>query len=115
MKRAAAVVPDEFAGIADEFIRIKRVDGKLSDVIDAARTSVTLDDILDLGKLSPDEIDELAKLGKLSPEKAAKAKKAATINANPGDGIKVEGTKTTGQSLGTIESIDPSEIQSEIS
>lgn len=93
MRRADAVVPDEFAGIIGELIGIKRVEGKLGDVIDAARQSGTLDDVLDLGKLSADDIDELVKLGKLSPEETAGAKKAATVDANPGDGVKIEGNE----------------------
>lgn len=87
LKRVDTIAPDEFAGVADELVNLGRVQDRLGDVVDAARKSGALEDLLDLGKLTPDEIDALVKAGKLTPEEAAIAKQAAARAA--GDGATV--------------------------
>ncbi|MGF1527946.1 MAG: hypothetical protein ACFCBW_14315 [Candidatus Competibacterales bacterium] len=76
-RRADAVIPEEFANITDELIDIKRAEGKLGDLVDGARQSGTLDDMLELDRLTPDELDELRAAGKLSDDELARAQGAA--------------------------------------
>jgi len=50
--------------------------GKLDELVDVAKKADRLDELIDLGKLTPDEIDKLKKAGKLTDEQAEIAEKA---------------------------------------
>lgn len=80
LKRADTVLPDEFASQADELLNLGRTEGKLNELVDGARQAGALDDLLKLGKLTPEEIDALVKAGKLTPEEAVLAKASAATD-----------------------------------
>jgi hypothetical protein len=84
-RRFGEIAPDEFARVADELLGVARARGRLPELIDGARKSGTLDDMLRLGKLTPEEIDALEVAGKLSPLEAREARKAhAAVNGDEG-------------------------------
>ncbi|WP_437808708.1 PAAR-like domain-containing protein [Sorangium sp. So ce1078] len=92
LKRVDTVAPDELAPVMDELVELGRSKDTLGEVVDGARKADALDDLVELGKLTPDEIDYLVKGGKLTAEEAATAKRAAAAAA--ADGAKVAGAPT---------------------
>jgi hypothetical protein len=79
-RRIGQVAPDEFVRIGSELIDLARARAGLDTLMDAARKSGTLDDLLKLGKLTPAELDKLEAAGKLTQLEAARAR-AAYIRA----------------------------------
>lgn len=76
-RRADAVAPGEFVNIVDELAAIKRADGGLDELVEAARRTDTLPDLLGRGVLSRTEIDDLIRSGALSLDEAARARVGA--------------------------------------
>jgi hypothetical protein len=72
-RRADTAAPGEFANIADELVGLKRADGSVNQVVEAARASGTLDELLDLGLLDNAEVDQLVQSGALSVDEAVAA------------------------------------------
>ncbi|AUX39514.1 uncharacterized protein SOCE26_009070 [Sorangium cellulosum] len=91
LKRVDTVAPDELAPVMDELVEVGRSSDTLGEVVDGARKADALDDLVDLGKLTPEEIDDLVKTGKLTAEEAAVAKRAAAAAA--ADGATVSGAR----------------------
>ncbi len=73
-KRADAVTPDEYAAIAKKVLEDARANGvDLGNVVDAARESGTLDDLLKAGVLTAAELQALKNANKLSLDEVARA------------------------------------------
>ncbi|MCG8317040.1 MAG: DNA/RNA non-specific endonuclease [Pseudomonadales bacterium] len=73
-RRADTLAPDEFANIVDEMVSLKRADGSLDQVIDAARRSDTLGDTLAQGVFSRAELDDMVRNGTLGIDEVAAAR-----------------------------------------
>lgn len=73
-RRADAVAPGEFVRIADEMAVLKRADGSLGQMVDAARRTDTLPDLLGRGILTRTDVDDLIRSGDLTLDEAARAR-----------------------------------------
>ena len=73
-RRADTVAPGEFVRVADELAALKRADGTLDQLVDAARRTDTLPDLLGRGVLTRSDVDDLVRSGHLSLDEAARAR-----------------------------------------
>ena len=77
-RRADTVAPGEFVRVADELAALKRADGMLDQLVDAARRTDTLPDLLGRGILTRSDVADLVRSGHLSLDEAARARLPAT-------------------------------------
>jgi polyhydroxyalkanoate synthesis regulator phasin len=91
LKLAKLTGPESFAKMVGKLIESSRAADNLSALIKAAKQNGTLEQLLDLGKLSKKEIEELVEEGVLTPQEAKRALEKLERN----DGVKV--TKEGGE------------------
>ena len=77
-RRADAVAPGEFVRVSRELAAIKRADGTLGQLVDAARRTDTLPDLLGRGVLERADVDALIRSGELTLDEAARARLPVT-------------------------------------